>query len=244
MGYLKAGVFFGDTVFAGSGWSKLYLLWTFCVCIVNFVQFTYTAIFPIVVNVGLTMTDTIMVVLGLGILTFFSVRTERDLYHHKGKSLDDKKRILLSRATHNAVADRVLFTGILLTSTLTTGFTWVYAYGGGGVGLNWVYGSTASPTAYNYPLTSTRWGALTAQVIELVTYRSYVHLWGLIQAVAVFVLFGVCNLIAFISRRHLHTEGLVLKTLFGNKADSSNIPLVEVKSVSGASVSADAYGRV
>jgi hypothetical protein len=240
-GYLRAGVTLADTLFAGTWLSRIYLGWTLAIGILNFCQYNYTTTLNITYNVGFSIVDTIVVVIGLGVMAFFGIRADNDLNNPK-KALEPKKKILLTRASHDAAFDQTLFVFVLFMSVINMSNTLVFAYGGGGAGLNWLNGhTTTSPNAFNYPLTSSHWGALSASNIQLVTYRSNIHLLGIVQAFVVFGIAAAGSLLGFLVRQRLHDQGLKVRIM----ATGEQIPLNAVVSKgTSAPVSLDAYGGV
>jgi hypothetical protein len=219
--YNCLGFFPGDSFVAGAGLSKLYLLWTLIVTLIlNLVQFLYVVTWPIVYAVGFCITDLVLAFIGFLLSAWFTFQADRDLLNFfefpadegvRGRGWSARNRAI--RGRYDATIDRGFFGIALIASTFACAIILSYAYGSGSssAGLTWVGGNvTQEPIAYNHPITSPRWGALSAANLQIVNYRSYIHLEEILRGFAIFFGFLIAaHLAGLLSRQHLLKRGLL-----------------------------------
>lgn len=201
---------YSDSIFLGGFFTIFIILWSLVWSeILNFLQFTYVLLWPLVVNFSMMWVELGLILLGLCICAYYAHVADGDMYRIKamaamlngGKEtagIFDNTVILARRSRYNINADLVML--LVMLSFTWIEVTWVSCYAFGTVGDAWATKTAAGLTAsaplntYNYPLTSSHWpSTLTARLIDNVRYRSYIHFFVMIKGI-------ICMVAVFLSR--------------------------------------------
>lgn len=199
-----------DSWLLGGFFTALIVLWSLVWSeLLNFLQFTYVLLWPLVVNFSMMWVELGLILLGLCVCAYYATVADADMYLNKAMAakitpnsptaaIFDNTVILARRSRYNINADLVML--LVLLSFTWLEVTWVSCYAFGTVGDAWATKTAAGLTAsaplytYNYPLTSSHWpSTLTARLIDNVRYRSYVHLFVMVKGI-------ICMVALFLSR--------------------------------------------